>query len=578
LKSNFLEFLRDALDFCVFVLEADERIRQLHERAHALRTEADAEVTRLENFVLAVETAIEAAPRGASNSPTAQCASRLAAYSAETLHASVQGVRAQLAADVAAAEAQEAAERKACTKALEALLLPHDPPDASTVTRIELAPSGDYSATTAGKAAFGLDWQFEIAVGDTSFWSAPLRVERLLPQLEICTPQLSGWLSKEVKIRPQKLERQIVTELVDSGSDVKIKLRAEPGVDTGFDIDVAFDTGRIEMTRVGGKDEAAAAAFEVRAEDVPKLIELAGKLHASVQELKRTRLVSATMGGDSFEAQATFIAMVERVVSMLAPMTAQITEHSLTPTELVIRRLLANDRREEIFVTKASLYEKYTPLPDRLRSLFAPLGLDATQEHARGSLTPAAEASLERSELPRSQPPPPPPRFPGAVSDAVAVPPPAAVPDVGPNPDAGKERNEALVAALKKIVGLAKVGSSDEAYREYSVLFSSSAFAKYRPEDQRQALRLMILKKTPPASSDAVLDAHRAAALRLQDLLDKQDDPIDYELLGVTQLVLHNTAAASATFATGLALERRRNPQSELCESLTKRVASTWES
>ena len=40
LRRNFLEFLRDALDFCVYVLQADARIQLGRARIDALRRQA----------------------------------------------------------------------------------------------------------------------------------------------------------------------------------------------------------------------------------------------------------------------------------------------------------------------------------------------------------------------------------------------------------------------------------------------------------------------------------------------------------------------------------------------------------
>jgi hypothetical protein len=141
-----------------------------------------------------------------------------------------------------------------------------------------------------------------------------------------------------------------------------------------------------------------------------------------------------------------------------------------------------------------------------------------------------------------------------------------------PKAPVNEKRNEALVAALKKIMTLSKNGRSAEAYEEYAELFGSTAFAGYRVEDQRQALKLMVLAKAHP-EIEAVAVAHKAALPRLRALVDGGSDPADQELLGVAHLVLGDQKAASAAFQTGLDLERARNPQSELIASLMRRVS-----
>lgn len=134
--------------------------------------------------------------------------------------------------------------------------------------------------------------------------------------------------------------------------------------------------------------------------------------------------------------------------------------------------------------------------------------------------------------------------------------------------------NDELVAAVKKIVGVAKTGDLDAAYVGYRDLFASPAFPSYRPEDQRTALRLMVLAKgTPPKQSEAKLEAHRAALPVLIKLVADLKEAGDHEMLGVCHVVLGNEDAARAIFKTGLAIERERNPQSDLCGSLMKRFS-----
>jgi hypothetical protein len=135
--------------------------------------------------------------------------------------------------------------------------------------------------------------------------------------------------------------------------------------------------------------------------------------------------------------------------------------------------------------------------------------------------------------------------------------------------------NEALVAAVKNIVGLSKAGKSDEAYAGYLVLFGSSAFAAYSAPDQRQALKLMILAKGIAAFPAApVVEAHRAAIAPLRALVAEHGEPADYELLGLCQARTGDESSAQVTFQAGLDLERARDPQSPLCGILMKRVAS----
>jgi hypothetical protein len=135
--------------------------------------------------------------------------------------------------------------------------------------------------------------------------------------------------------------------------------------------------------------------------------------------------------------------------------------------------------------------------------------------------------------------------------------------------------NEALVAAVKNIVALAKAGKSDAAHAGYASLFAGAPFASYGPSDQRQALKLMILAKgIPHFPSAPVVEAHRAAIKPLLALVAAYGEAADYELLGLCQVRTGDEAAARTTFQAGLDIERAQRPQSPLCGTLMKHVAS----
>jgi hypothetical protein len=133
--------------------------------------------------------------------------------------------------------------------------------------------------------------------------------------------------------------------------------------------------------------------------------------------------------------------------------------------------------------------------------------------------------------------------------------------------------NEALVKSVKDIAAASKAGDTDGAYRGYRELFASEAFTSYRVEDQRQALKLMILAKgLPPKPTPAMSEAYVSAVTCLTRMTPL-GDAADYELLGLCQVMLGDEASASETFRAGLAIERQRDPQSKLCGTLMKRVS-----
>src|SRR4051812_10378240 len=128
--------------------------------------------------------------------------------------------------------------------------------------------------------------------------------------------------------------------------------------------------------------------------------------------------------------------------------------------------------------------------------------------------------------------------------------------------------NEALVREIKRINGLARSGAHDDSYNAFRDLFASPEFGTYRPEDQRQALKIMVLAKgVPQKPTPAMLEAHRAAVAPLTELVSIPLEPADHEMLGICHVMLGNEESASRIFRAGLALERERSSGSDLCGS-----------
>ncbi|MFO0590995.1 MAG: hypothetical protein U0441_25855 [Polyangiaceae bacterium] len=131
-----------------------------------------------------------------------------------------------------------------------------------------------------------------------------------------------------------------------------------------------------------------------------------------------------------------------------------------------------------------------------------------------------------------------------------------------------------LVRSIKLIVQLARDGKLDEAYGLYCSMFADPTFLALRPEDQRQALKLMVHAKIHMREpTPAVVEAHRAALMPLTELVSTYGEPGDHELLGSCHALLGNHESASRIYRAGLAIERERNPGSDLCGELMKKIS-----
>jgi hypothetical protein len=375
LQSDFLGFLGDMLDFSVLALLAGERMKRGRADIAERRNAAAAEMERLAALVATVKGAVDRAPKGEAASPTARCAATILTEVDRVLAADLERVRVALAKEVARIEAEERRERDSCGKILERLLLRHDPPEVTWSLRLGRAAGEDrYDARLSGATGIGLTWALELDIPGAHILGHIVRVDELVPRLEVHAPKAGGWLKKEVRIQPQRLERYALTELTIAPKEMMIKLRADADVaGEGFDVDIRAEAPHVRIARAGAQNDPPYALDQA---DAAKVHELHEKLLAAAEEIAfcRKRLVVATLDEAPF-VDAEPKAAIERLIGAVTPVVLQIARHSLSPTELVLKRLVSETRREEVFVSKAALAAKLSPLPEPLRVLFAPLAL-----------------------------------------------------------------------------------------------------------------------------------------------------------------------------------------------------------
>jgi hypothetical protein len=232
----------------------------------------------------------------------------------------------------------------------------------------------------------------DLEVPANNLFDRVVRIDRLTERLDIQAPEVGGWMRKEVKKRPQHLEKHHITEFANGAEAGTLKLRVGPdGTGPGFDVLFSSQAPRVSMVRVGEQQDEQ--PFEVDDEDAKKLLALQAKLSKATAELAghRRRLVDARLDGEPMRTHAKPSLLAERLIANMAPVAQEISARSHSPGELILRRLLSGDRREEIFLSKAELKQKLEHLTDPNRALFDPLW--ASPGHA----APVAKAAASES-------------------------------------------------------------------------------------------------------------------------------------------------------------------------------------
>jgi hypothetical protein len=396
-RINFIEFLKFAMGFSVHVLRVERRVLEEQTKRLLLEEEHATDRQHLERLLGRVGRTIADAS-GDVQPRVAEYAELVHAKAHEVVEAGLQSLQQDLSKDLSAIEETIGVERMSARAALEKLLLLYDLPDATLTTHLRLAQGGKYSAWIEAATPYGVQTTMELVVGPESAFAHDAKVERFAENFEIRAPETGGWIRKGSRVVPQKLGRFHVTE-VTLGEVCSIKLRSSTEANaSGFDITIRKEEPTVLVSKTG-KDEAG-TEFALDPVDMPNVARLRESLEEALRLLstKRKALTSALFDEEPIEESTRLRAFVERLVAVTAPMAREIAAHSFSSGELVLRRLIGDDRREEIFVSKAELRALLEGLSDMDRELFAPLEL----EQSLPAIPPILAARLSQAPAHRS--------------------------------------------------------------------------------------------------------------------------------------------------------------------------------
>jgi hypothetical protein len=375
LQENYIDLLRHAVDLSVELVRAEHRMLAEDEYRRELRERSEAESAELRALEEAVTRAARgAAPKDAAR-PAARCASVIAAAVADAVKGELRVVQGTLTEELARIDTNVKREVEVCREALGRFLLTHDLP--GTVSQLSLDARGPHTAGQMRGCAFGVETTLELDVPVGHLFGHAPRVERLMDGLEIQAEKTSGWIRKEHRLASERLDKYYLTQAVIDAEEASLQLRMHPdGTGAGFDVEIRKGTPRVRVQSFGERG-AGPTPHEVGDDDARSLLAFHQRILERVSDLLRHRraVLDVRVDGQPLGPTARPSQLVERLVAAMAPTVSEIVRHSSSPDELVLKRVLADDRREEIFVSRADLARKLEPLPTPSLALFAPLKL-----------------------------------------------------------------------------------------------------------------------------------------------------------------------------------------------------------
>ncbi len=417
LDFDYLAFLREAIDCAVVMLECEVALAATVERRRVRQTETDAVVSAIDELGRRATQLVVPVAQGQADTPVGRCAASVATAIKEAVERETSRVRGILAGEHDEQDQEDQRIRARTKDALERLLRAHDLPGADKELEVVWTGSS-VKASMRERTSFGVEAVIALEVPPGSVLVPDLRVDRVSDGVEVHTREGGGgWLKKSDKLVTHKLGRYLLAG-VTVGTQVTVRLRAAADAGAAGFTFTAHGDGELNIEPTGG-GPARELAIDDRAR--PALRLFADKLEAAVRSLEDHRggLVSIEIDGKPVAEHGHPRVLAERFMLEIAPTVHRLARHSRSPGELVLRRLLGDNRREEIFISVAELVQRYQGLPAHMQDVFAPLQLGGEAPPAQEPKQPSAPVPEEvRSPPSRTSPPVPAPDKPRPVVPA----------------------------------------------------------------------------------------------------------------------------------------------------------------
>jgi hypothetical protein len=379
IEIDYLSFVRGGVDFAVEVLAISEHLAELLERRQHVEEISQREVAGLEALGETLRAAVAAEASQASAKSISACAEAMTDAGARVIAGFVQSAQSKLRDELARIDGELSRKRQTAGASLDKLLLAHPIP--GTRSRLQLtllAGTERYEARLSQSSDLGLIWTTDLEIPADHLASSVLRVDRVLerlglPKLVVRTPGEGGVFRKKVKWVPQRLGKEYVVGFSRGEQGTSIQLREGMDLDQpGFDIVVQGAKPRV-LVKVLGRGDASAETFEPEPDDAAQLLDFARALAHSLAPLRgcQAAILDSRFDGKRFSSYETPADLVRRLLGSMAPVVREIARRSPGEQELVLKRLVGDDRREEAFVSFEELRTKIEHLPEHQQREFA---------------------------------------------------------------------------------------------------------------------------------------------------------------------------------------------------------------
>jgi hypothetical protein len=373
LRENFIETLVAAIDCCVAIYKVEAQIEETEARVRDARRRAVDEQRRLDALHGLLENAL--APLiGGKEQRTGRAVEQAAARIFESATTIIKNSRAGVARRRETAEHEAVPEvvRGGVSAALGEFFCRHQLPRTEWHARWVAAADEPATAELHAHATRELELVFRAAPRE-GFWAHPVAMADLFKGPVSATVTANG------KTRSIRLDPTLLTEVhAGPGREAMVLRESSKRPAGGLHILMPRpgEAGPL-VVQLDKHDQSRGQPFYL---DDASAGALLGAWRAIERELPdllaaRCELVQARLSGRDISELEHPGQLAELVLLAVAPLVREMRMRSRVPGELILKRDLAADRREEMFVPRQALWNKLSALSPRHRQLFEAIGL-----------------------------------------------------------------------------------------------------------------------------------------------------------------------------------------------------------
>lgn len=382
LEQDYLHFLKNFLSFATKVLKGEARVIKAKSHSSSTHDTADQNRAQLDRLRRMIHSTIKEASEFIPLKSQPHRAAQAIWASTETIiKESVEKLSINVVGAKKSSTDLSLSERNNVFHLLEDFLIEQDIPGTDNFYDLHLGSNKEsYAIRQSSYTPFGIETIFNVDGSKQGTFSKIAKIKDFKQGLKIQAPSISGLVVKTKKVKPHPLDDFYLVSFRTTKTSIIFVLRTERHLDSdGFDIEI-HRKGNVVKMASHTKGDPNPKPFEVNLQDVPHLIALAEDVEKQSNYLTtcKSEMLEAKLNNEPIKHLSHPTELLEQIVEHISPVVRSISERSLSEKELVLKKVLEDDKREEIYLSKKELLDKISEIPEKLQHVFNPLGLGAT--------------------------------------------------------------------------------------------------------------------------------------------------------------------------------------------------------